>query len=66
MNDVPATAAKATAPLMLPMAHVVATAILFRLFGSCLGETGTLVVEEIQMDHHVVMARRDEIQRAIW
>jgi hypothetical protein len=66
MNDILATAAKATAPPMLPMAHAVATAISFRLFGSCLGETGTLVVEEIQTDHHVVMARRDEIQKAIW
>ncbi len=61
MNDVPATA-----PLMLPMAHAVATAISFRLLGSCLGETGTLVVEEIQTDHHIVMAKRDEIQKAIW
>ncbi len=66
MNDVPATAAKAMAPPMLPMAHAVATAISFRLFGGCLGETGALVVEEIQTDHHVVMARRDEIQKAIW
>jgi hypothetical protein len=48
------------------MAHAVAMAISFRLFGSCLGETGTLVVEEIQTDHHAVMARRDEIQKAIW
>ena len=66
MNDVPATAAKSTAPPMLPMAHAVTTAILFRLFGGCLGEMGTLVVEEIQTDHHIVMARRDEIQKAIW
>ncbi len=66
MNDVPAMAAKATAPPMLPMVHAVAMAILFRLFGGYLGETGTLVVEEIQTDHHIVMARRDEIQKAIW
>ncbi len=66
MNDVPATAAKATAPPMLPMAHAVAMAISFRLFGGCLGETGTLVVEESQTNHHVVMARRDEMQKAIW
>ena len=66
MNDVLVTAAKATAPPMLPMARAVVTAISFRLFGGYLGETGTLVVEEIQTDHHIVMARRDEIQKAIW